>query len=157
MQVGVISDTHGKLSQSAYDALAGSDAIIHAGDIGSSNVLYKLETIAPVTAVLGNCDYNDYGPFVTSVATPMFAEVRFKVVHRIKDLGVVAPYTQVIVCGHTHKPRIERSAGMLFVNPGSASEPRTGHVPTVAILQLNRGKVEDAQIVEIGYSAKPAM
>lgn len=157
MLVGIISDTHGKLSQAAYDALADCDAIIHAGDIGSSNVLYKLESIAPVTAVLGNCDYNDYGPFVAAVATPIFAEVRFKVVHRIRDLGVVAPYTQVIVFGHTHKPKIEKSADMLFVNPGSASEPRTGHVPTIALLTCNRGKVEEAKIVEIGYSARPAM
>jgi putative phosphoesterase len=156
VQIGIISDTHGKLSQTAYDALKGSDAIIHAGDIGASSVLFKLETIAPVTAVLGNCDRSDYGPYVTAVATPVFAEVRFKVVHKPKDIGSLAPYTKVIVTGHTHVPKIEEVAGMTLVNPGSASEPRAGNPPTVAIMQVERGQVKDVHIVEIGRSGKPA-
>lgn len=156
MQVGIISDTHGNLSQSAYDALSGCDAIIHAGDIGASSVLSKLETIAPVTAVLGNCDYNDYGPYVTSVATPVFAEVRFKVVHDIRQIGMIAADTKVIVYGHTHRAEIKQSGGMLYVNPGSASSPKAGHAPTVALLELNRGKVIDSRLVEIGFSSKPA-
>lgn len=51
--IGIISDTHGQLSEAAYAALADSDHIIHAGDIGNPSILRELETLAPVTAVLG--------------------------------------------------------------------------------------------------------
>lgn len=45
--VGIISDTHGRIGNEALEALAGVDFIIHAGDIGSLDVLMELEAIAP--------------------------------------------------------------------------------------------------------------
>ncbi len=57
--IGVISDTHGLLRPEAIDALRGSDHIIHAGDVGSPEILEKLAAIAPVTAVRGNIDKGD--------------------------------------------------------------------------------------------------
>jgi len=53
-RIGVISDTHGLLRPEAVQALRGVDRIVHAGDIGSPDVLRGLEAIAPVTAVRGN-------------------------------------------------------------------------------------------------------
>ena len=55
--IGVISDTHGKLSISAQNAFQKTDLIIHAGDIDSKDVLEKLESIAPTIAVRGNMDF----------------------------------------------------------------------------------------------------
>ena len=37
--IGVISDTHGLLRPEALDALAGSELIIHAGDVGNQEIL----------------------------------------------------------------------------------------------------------------------
>ena len=54
--LGVISDTHGLLRPEAIEALRGSDMIVHAGDVGSPDVLRGLETLAPVIAVRGNND-----------------------------------------------------------------------------------------------------
>ena len=54
--IGVISDTHGLLRPQASELLRGSDAIIHAGDVGGPDILVDLEKIAPVTAVRGNID-----------------------------------------------------------------------------------------------------
>ena len=54
--VGVLSDTHGHLYPRVREMLEGVDHIIHAGDIGSAEVLTGLKAIAPVTAVRGNCD-----------------------------------------------------------------------------------------------------
>ena len=58
--IGVISDTHGSLHQRAYEALADCDYIIHAGDICNPGIIRELETLAPVYAVLGINDYNEY-------------------------------------------------------------------------------------------------
>ena len=59
--VGVISDTHGVLDPRAFAALADCDVIIHAGDICGPGILEELRILAPVIAVLGNCDYPEYG------------------------------------------------------------------------------------------------
>ena len=56
MLIGVISDTHGLLRPEALDALAGVEHIIHAGDIGSPDIVPRLAEIAPVTAIRGNVD-----------------------------------------------------------------------------------------------------
>jgi predicted phosphodiesterase len=51
MIIGVISDTHGLLRPEAVALLRGSEHIIHAGDIGSPEIIPALEKIAPVTAI----------------------------------------------------------------------------------------------------------
>ena len=56
MLIGVISDTHGLLRPEALTGLAGVEHIIHAGDIGSPEIVPRLEEIAPVTAIRGNVD-----------------------------------------------------------------------------------------------------
>ena len=61
MLIGVISDTHGLLRPEAIEALRGSDAIIHAGDVGDPAILAQLREIAPVTAVRGNVDRGALG------------------------------------------------------------------------------------------------
>ena len=59
--VGVVADTHvgetlPELPQSVLHALAGSDLILHAGDITCVSVLDQLGEIAPVVAVQGDHD-----------------------------------------------------------------------------------------------------
>src|SRR5215210_1195276 len=54
--IGVISDTHGKLDEQVLDLFAGVSHIIHAGDIGDEELIWRLEKVAPVIAVRGNND-----------------------------------------------------------------------------------------------------
>ena len=56
MKLGIISDTHKLLRPELSAALAGVDAILHAGDVGSREILDRLEALAPVYAVRGNAD-----------------------------------------------------------------------------------------------------
>ena len=58
--VCIISDTHGSLSSKTLGCLCGCDYIIHAGDIGNPSFLIELNNIAPVSAVLGNNDFDCY-------------------------------------------------------------------------------------------------
>lgn len=62
--IGIISDTHGLVRPQVLEALTGAELIIHAGDIGNSDVLKTLETIAPVIAVRGN---NDRDPWAEQI------------------------------------------------------------------------------------------
>ena len=134
--VGLISDTHGYVSESALRVLEGCDAIIHAGDIGSIGVLMALEDIAPVTAVLGNCDWVDLGPNVDAFAEPLFGGVRFHVMHRPKDVNAfpIPEDVQVVVHGHTHRRRDEMKGAVRWItHPRSASETRMGILPQRAV------------------------
>ena len=147
MLIGLISDIHGRLPEAAKQALAECDAIICAGDTESKRAMMELECIAPTVAVLGNCDrFTDYGPTVHDVARPSFEGVRFYVVHRPQDIPAELPRgTQVVVHGHTHQPRFEEVDGVLYLNPGSPTEPRGGSEPSVMTLEVEEREAFDVQ------------
>ena len=128
--VGVISDTHGLLRPEALAALRGSDRIVHAGDIGSPDVLRALEEIAPVVAVRGN---NDHGPWADKLPLTDAFELdgaSLYVIHDVKELGLDprAVGLSVVIAGHSHRPLSEERDGVLFFNPGSAG-PRRFRLP----------------------------
>ncbi len=147
IRIGLISDTHGRLDHRVGTAFADVDHIIHAGDIGSPEVLLELETIAPVTAVLGNCDRASFGPLVGFRAEVILGGVSFAVVH--EPHGVVRPHADVNVYGHTHIPKVERVAASWLVNPGSPTRPRGGSGPSVAIVSVREGTVSGISIVPL--------
>lgn len=150
IRVGLISDTHGLLRPQALAALRGSDYIIHAGDIGKREILDELASIAPVTAVRGNNDEDDWAAPLPETATLKIGSVSIYVLHDRKELDIdprVAGF-DVVIAGHSHKPVIEEREGVLYVNPGSAG-PRRFRLPiTVGELVLDRGKVT-ARIIEL--------
>lgn len=147
IRIGLISDTHSRLDHRVGIAFADVDHIIHAGDIGSPEVLLELEMLAPVTAVLGNCDRASFGPRVGYRAEVVLGGVSFVVVH--EPHGLSRPYADVNVFGHTHIPRIERIANSLLVNPGSPTRPRGGSEPSVAIVTIREGVVSGVAIVPL--------
>ena len=139
--MGVISDTHGLMREEALAALAGSHMIVHAGDIGSPDVLEQLERIAPTHAVRGNNDRDAWGrklPLTESVA---IGDCRVYLLHEIAHLDVdpAAAGFAAVIYGHSHKPLIEWRDGVLYLNPGSAG-PRRFKLPiAVARLTVTEG------------------
>lgn len=158
--VGVISDTHGSLHEQAYEALADCDHIIHAGDICGPHILRELETLAPVTAVLGNNDFYEYGDRVQRFARPVINGVRFLVAHYPQDVRLSAfggrglsagdPIPDVCIHGHTHIPRLEFGAdarpASFILNPGSASLPRGGYKRSIAKILIYNSKIMSIRI-----------
>jgi putative phosphoesterase len=128
MLIGILSDTHGILRESATDALQGVDTIVHAGDIGGPEIISALEKIAPVKAVRGNTDNGGWAKTLPWTDMLSFNGSVFYVVHDLYgiDLDPEAAGVQVVVSGHTHKPMIKYSANTLYFNPGSASQRRHG-------------------------------
>lgn len=147
MLAGLISDTHGLLRPEALDALRGSDAVLHAGDIGDPSILDRLAEIAPVIAVRGN---NDRGPWAEAVPEVQRLElcgVSIVMIHDRKQLAEM-PASGVVIAGHSHQPKIDKIGDVLFINPGSAG-PRRFKLPiTVAMLRIIRGS-PDAEIVTL--------
>lgn len=143
-KLGIISDTHGRLSEGVLGAFAQVDYILHAGDIGSLSVLLKLESLGvPVYAVLGNNDWADYGPDVHPELSATIAGTRIWMSHYPEDAEAAAASGtyDLAIHGHTHIPRDEVRNGCRIINPGSASRPRGGSNKCVAIVEVEDGKV----------------
>lgn len=155
--VGVIADTHGLLRPEAVAALASVDLIVHAGDIGSQAILEELCAIAPVVAVRGNNDRDDWADSLPETATTEVGGVRLYVIHDLKTLRTdpAELAVDVIISGHSHKPLVQHRAGVMLLNPGSAG-PRRFSLP-IAIARLSVGlSGPRAEIVELDISAGAA-
>jgi putative phosphoesterase len=136
--IGVISDTHGSLDPGVHDVFRGVSRIVHAGDVGSVSVLDELGAIAPVDAVVGNTDVHGACSALPEVRTIVVEGVRVLVVHDARPYlraGLPEGVT-VVVHGHTHLPEVLVAEGVTYVNPGSASVPRGGHGPSVALIEI---------------------
>ena len=88
--IGVISDTHGLLRPEALQAMRGCERIIHAGDVGSADVLSQLRDIAPVIAVRGNVDSEAWAMRLPRTATVKIGSHTVYVLHILDDLAIEA-------------------------------------------------------------------
>ncbi|SMF83379.1 hypothetical protein SAMN06265365_14931 [Tistlia consotensis] len=150
MRICVISDTHGLLRPEAVERLSGVERILHAGDIGRPEVIEELETLAPVTAVRGNVDLGDWAEAFPETAVVQCAGRSLYLLHDVKQLALdpAAEGIEVVISGHSHKPRIETEGGVLYLNPGSAGPRRFSLPIALAILELGPGAPR-AEILEI--------
>ena len=149
MRIGVISDTHGLVRPEALAALAGSELIVHAGDVGGAEVLEALARIAPVRAVRGN---NDRGAWAARLPESDFVEIgahTLYVIHDVKelDLDPAASGLAAVIAGHSHRPRNEVVGGVLYLNPGSAG-PRRFSLP-ITVGRIEAGQQLSASIIEL--------
>ena len=148
--VGIISDTHGLLRAEAISALAGCDLIIHAGDIGTHEVLDRLREIAPVAAVRGNVDVEAWAQALPETEVVEALGARLYVLHDRAglDLDPEAAGFAAVIYGHSHRPEALRKRGVLYLNPGSAG-PRRFRLPvTMARVRLERGIITP-EIIEL--------
>jgi putative phosphoesterase len=139
--IGLISDTHGLLRPEAKQALSGVERIIHAGDIGSREILDELGNIAPVVAVRGNNDKGDWARRIAETEVVEIEGVSIFTLHDLKelDLDPKAAGFAVVVAGHSHRPSIEEKDGVLFVNPGSAGPRRFSLPVSLGFLEMEHG------------------
>jgi putative phosphoesterase len=150
MRLGLISDTHDLLRAEARQALAGVDRIVHAGDICKPEILEALEAIAPLTAVRGNNDLGAWAETLPESALLQVEGVRVLVVHDLATL-TLDPRSEgidVVVSGHSHRPRVDTRGSVLYVNPGSAG-PRRFRLPiSLGFLEVH-GRRAGARLHEL--------
>ena len=147
MRLGVISDTHGLLRPEVFDAFAGVDHILHAGDIGGAGLLDELAALAPVSAVYGNTDGLELRSALPKVASLQLEGFDIIMTHgdefgspTPQALNAAFPEAQIIIYGHTHRPLLTLVDVVVTVmNPGGAGPRRFNLPPSVGILELEPG------------------
>lgn len=158
MRIGIISDTHNSIPLSIEKVFKETDLILHAGDIGSQEILNRLKSITNVQAVCGNTD-------IYTLSENLPSQITFKVegmiILMLHDIGSInsflwrirkenfQPLPQIIIYGHTHSPIFQKINNIYFLNPGSAGKPKTGQRATVMILTIKKGQIAGNQFIEL--------
>ena len=147
ISIGIVSDTHGMLSDSLMAELATNDYLVHAGDICSTSNYDILRNTAPLYACLGNNDASYlYGPNVGRTTRFVLGGLRWQVCHYREMLDLTT--CDIAICGHTHKPFVEdEKPNALVMNPGSPTYPRTMMGPTCGKIVVAEGKIISAEII----------
>lgn len=161
IRIGLISDSHitkrGELWPQVFDAFAGVDAILHAGDVWSPAVIDELQEIAPVHVARGNGDFGVDDARLQEQCVLRFGAVTVTMLHdfpspsrrpvdfvlaqarkRFPDVS-----SDVLVCGHTHIEEVHALPGLLYVNPGSPTLPhnKSLRLGTIGFLTIVDGAV----------------
>lgn len=157
MRLGIISDTHGLLRPEVFKVFAKVDYILHAGDIGSVDIITELEALAPLYAVWGNTDGPELRRVLPEVVQMRLEGFDFLVVHG-HQLGSPTPEglhqrwpdAEVIIYGHTHRPLLETVDQVVTVmNPGGAGARRFDLPASVGIMELEPGIPPRARLVPL--------
>ncbi len=149
-RIGVISDTHGLLRPEAVRALEGSELIIHAGDMGASEIVPQLRRLAPVVAVRGNVDREEWAAPYREREVVEHGPVTTYVLHNLRelDLDPAAAGFAVVISGHSHEPKFYFQDGVLYFNPGSAG-PRRFRLPVTVGRITIRGRELEPELISL--------
>lgn len=160
MRVVVLSDTHlrpgraRRLPDEVYAELDRADAVVHAGDIMTTDLVDELEGFAPTYAVLGNNDVGELVARLPEVREEVLGGVRVGMIHdsgttngRPERMRRRFPECALVVYGHSHIPYDgEGVDGQRLFNPGSPTERRMQPHHTFGLLELHDGEVRSHEI-----------
>jgi len=162
MRVIVLSDTHAprhwkSCPPAVAERLRRADAILHAGDVCTAEVLDELAGYAPVHAVLGNNDEADVAAW--GIAPTLEIELgglRVAMIHdsgqatgRLRRMRRTFPGAALVVFGHSHIPLDESDGVLRIFNPGSPTDKRRQPHGTLGLLRIESGRLLEARIVEV--------
>lgn len=165
MKIGVISDTHSYMDERIKAHLKNMDVIWHAGDIGKIDVTDALEKIAPLKAVYGNIDDHIVRAQFPLQISETYEGVKIGMTHIAGAFGKYNAATQaflketkpqILICGHSHitKVAFDKKYNVLYLNPGAAGIHGFHQVRTLLTFEINQGKIEKLNVVELGLRGK---
>jgi hypothetical protein len=161
MLIGIVSDTHGFLHPALARAFADVDVILHAGDVGTLDVLEGIEAIAPVQAVFGNVDGGELRTRLPEVLEAEIGGLRVLMMHIAGYPGRLDPSARaeikraspdMFICGHSHILQIERLpalGNLLFVNPGAAGHEGPHERKTCVRIRVADGRADQAEVIHL--------
>ena len=133
--IAVLSDTHRRdghgLTGQTLEAVRQAETVVHAGDFTSSATFESFRTVADrLEAVHGNRDDRELCDHLPARRTVEREGARIALVHghghdetTLSLLGR-AMEADVVVFGHSHRPKLLDTGDCLLLNPGSHADPR---------------------------------
>ncbi|MBR0570495.1 metallophosphoesterase family protein [Microvirga sp. STS03] len=165
MKIGLLSDTHSYLDDQIIRLLTGCDEIWHAGDFGSIEVSDRLNEIAPLRGVYGNIDdaiirqvHPKVNRFIVEGLDVMMTHIGGYPGKYHPDVRneIKANPPQLYITGHSHILKVmpDKSLNnLLHLNPGAAGKHGFHTMRTMMRFDVNNGKVENLQVIELGKRA----
>lgn len=145
MRIAVIADTHDRVPPHLPELIKAADEIWHLGDVCSRSVLEQFEELGPpLRVVRGNCDAIYDWPIVLDFK---MNGLQIRLVHIPPDHA--PPGVDLLLHGHTHRPRNERVGTALFLNPGCVTRPNQGAPPSFGWLTLETGRPPGWELVSL--------
>lgn len=158
-KIGLISDTHGKLSKRVIRFLEEVDEIWHAGDIGSEELADKLVELKPLRAVYGNIDGHVLRRMYPENLRFFCEEVDVLITHiggypgRYEPLirkEIYANPPQLFISGHSHILKVvhDKKINTLHINPGAAGNSGFHSVCTAVRFKIDGKNISDLEVLE---------
>jgi putative phosphoesterase len=159
-RIGLLSDTHGMLDERVFEHFANCDEIWHAGDIGSLEVINKLQEFKPLRAVWGNIDSYELRTLWPQHNRFMCEGVKVWLTHiggypgKYDSLVRPAIYQQppkLFVCGHSHilKVQFDKTLQLLYINPGAAGKYGFHKVQTLIRFEIDGVAIQNLEVIEL--------
>ncbi len=159
-KIGLLSDTHGYWDEKYITYFSDCDEIWHAGDIGSEEVLRKLQKIKTVRAVFGNIDGYNLRAELPEFLSFTIEETSVLMTHIGGYPGKYAPNIKqklqslnptIFVCGHSHILKImyDKTYDVLCINPGAAGKFGFHQQRTLVRFVIDGKTIRDMEIVEL--------
>ncbi|MGV6845576.1 MAG: metallophosphoesterase family protein [Lutibacter sp.] len=155
----LLSDTHGYIDEAILKHVKSSDEVWHAGDIGSYDVIEKINKIKPLKAVYGNID--DY-----KIRAEFPLDLQFKVENVSVWITHIGGYPgnynkrikasiqhnppQLFISGHSHILKVmhDKKLNLLHLNPGAAGKHGFHKVRTLLKFDLDSGEIKNMHVIE---------
>lgn len=161
MKIGLLSDTHSYFPEEVFKYFEEVDEIWHAGDIGNLAVTDKLKAFKPLRAVYGNID--DHTARNEFKETEIFEINGFRILlthiagrpgryQREIDKLILETKPNLVVCGHSHTllVQFDKRLNTLWMNPGACGTHGFHKVRTFLRFEINNGKIEKLEAIELG-------
>lgn len=156
MRVLIVSDTHGyeKNLMEVLKKEGKIDKLIHLGDVedGKGRILDMIN--CPLEIVAGNNDYTSdesgeklirigkWNVFLTHGHRYRIHYSEDTLYYKALSVGA-----DIVMFGHTHRPVIKYVGSVMFVNPGSISQPRQeNRLPSYIIMETDAGGEPDFKL-----------
>lgn len=161
LKIGLLSDTHGYWDNRYAEHFKDCDEIWHAGDIGSEEVVNRLEELKPVRAVYGNIDGQSIRIQYPKTAVFMAEDVKVLLTHIGGYPGRYAPEIRkelyqtrpaLFISGHSHILKVmhDDSIKCLHINPGAAGISGFHQIRTLIRFCIEGKNIRNLEVIELG-------
>lgn len=159
-RIGLLSDTHAYWDERYVKYFSECDEIWHAGDIGSMELVMRLQEIAPLRAVHGNIDGGDVRRMFPEKLRWTCEGADILMTHiggypgkydaRIRQQLYERP-PKLFISGHSHilKVQFDPQLKLLHINPGAAGLQGWQMVRTLVRFSVDKGEFKDFEVIEI--------